>query len=109
MNIDYEVKVTAKCDGCEKPIDLDNDCSYIYHQDCSDIYPMEIIKDVIESSLKERQWEDYDHYIGFKNEEEKKCFMRGIRKGMSHMLFTFVSHFGDDAIYLWEKFNKLSK
>jgi len=104
LNIDCEVKVTADCDFCEKEIDLDNECVWTAHHECEYSENLKNTIEKIKDILNKKEWEDHDGYVGFENKDEKDGFMRGIKFGMEHAFFCYVSDsFGDEGVSLFEK------
>ena len=108
MMIDTNIEITGNCDECEEKINLDEECIYLFHEDCFNKYAIKMMKDAMTDVItNNKAWEDYDHYVGFKNEEEKKCYMDGIREGMRHAFFWYADYYGNDGVLVFESLNVL--
>jgi|ERR1700693_1598388 len=101
--IDSEVTITGNCDECENKINLDMEAIYIFHEECFHNNSLSRMKRIMKEILDKKEWEIYDG-IGFKNDEDKKMFMKGIKYGIEHAFFWYADDLGgDDGVRLFEE------
>ncbi|HEY2811763.1 MAG TPA: hypothetical protein VGJ00_10305 [Rhabdochlamydiaceae bacterium] len=94
-----EVEIKGKCLSCDET--SNDDQLHVYCSNCSnELYKLEDIEYAIESiTTNDYHWTDREFYVGFKDEEEKDLFLRGIKKGFSDALFHLCDYFGTMHIF----------
>jgi len=95
-----EISIIVTCDYCFKKFELE----YMKFQ-CQECVPNEeYTSEHIQNCLKEiseekHQWEDREHYIGFKSEEDKTLYLKGVYRGYQVALFGVADWFGEVEFY----------
>lgn len=97
------ILLSATCDECNKKGELEE--MKLRCGNCQgETYTPEHIQNCLKKvSEKTYLWQDRDSYIGFKSEEEKTIYLRGVERGVAMALF-FVADWFDEI----EFFQKLS-
>lgn len=107
--IDYEVLIEVYCNVCHIKLEDDKDNINILCGKCWEEIPLKKLMDIMKDILNEKEWETYDG-IGFKDSEDKKTFMKGIRYGIEHAFFELALNYGGDkGIDLFEEISGWKK
>ncbi len=102
-----ETKILGDCDCCDKEIDFEEESSSVLCEKCETNVPVNIMKETMENIADEKEWENFDGYIGFNSEKEKKQFMKGIRCGIEHCFFKWAMNYGDEGINVFDTVSRL--
>lgn len=95
-----KISVIVKCEECYEKGDLEE-----MHFTCTECKPeKEYTPEHIQNCLKEvseedHHWTDREHYIGFKSEEEKTIYLRGLYRGYQLALFGVADWFGEVSFF----------
>jgi hypothetical protein len=100
--VEVETKIYSECMYCDEKIDLIENDSYICCPECDLTYAMTQMKDFMEAIIRDKEWENIDGYSGFKSEEQKEWYMKGIRKGIDHALFSYASNYGSHGEHVFD-------
>ena len=101
------LEITTQCLECKKETKMDSDEYFFTCDECQEKQETILGKHLLnhlydngESVL------DGTHLVGFKSEQEKYIFMRGVRYGYDHAGFKIMYYFGDIYIKLLEELSE---
>jgi len=94
-----EINYSCSCVTCDKKLQFDSsefDTANIICNECRDKFDsFDIQQAILDASEKDYLWIDREGYVGFKSEEEKTYFMRGVKKGYMDALFWIADYFDE--------------
>lgn len=103
MTIEFYIN----CDNCSKT-SVDEMEFSIRCIKCEDKLENERLKNAIEEVYsKDYLWEDRENYHGFRDENEKTIYLRGIRYGIECALFWMADYYNE--VRFWEELSESKK
>lgn len=82
------------CDECHKKEDI-GILDYGLCDNCKDKEHIDSLKEAIKNIYSNKLWEKKDTFVGFKSDNDKEYFMKGIKYGIEDALFWIADHFGE--------------